>query len=95
MTVLRVLEQTAIVARWVPNSTVQMTYIKSSMICTHLANRLVLSDSELHATNVIEPILTTTELIHNTKLQPISWTGGEQLVAFKEQESAVSEQFFA
>ncbi|KAK2946656.1 hypothetical protein BLNAU_18408 [Blattamonas nauphoetae] len=85
----RVLEQTAIVARWVPYSTVQMKYIKSSMISTHVANRLVLPDSELHASNVIEPILATTELFHNTKLQPISWTGGEQLLAFKEQVSTV------
>ncbi|KAK2947608.1 hypothetical protein BLNAU_17441 [Blattamonas nauphoetae] len=85
----RVLEQTAIVARWVPYSSVQMRYVKSATIGVHVANRLVMPNSELHATNVMEPVLTTTEIFHNTKLKPIPWTGGEQLSAFKEQVTTV------
>ncbi|KAK2959874.1 hypothetical protein BLNAU_5071 [Blattamonas nauphoetae] len=50
----RVLEQTAIVARWGPYSAVQMKYVKTAAIAIHVANRLVLPDTELHAMNVIE-----------------------------------------
>ncbi|KAK2945703.1 hypothetical protein BLNAU_19372 [Blattamonas nauphoetae] len=81
----RELEQTATVARWVLYSAVEMKYVKSAAIAIHVANRLVLPDTELHATNVVEPILATSEIFHNMKLQPIPWTGGELLSSFKEQ----------
>ncbi|KAK2946792.1 hypothetical protein BLNAU_18250 [Blattamonas nauphoetae] len=85
----RVLEQTAIVARWVPYSPVQMQYVKKAAIGAHVANRLVMPDSELHSSNVMEPVLTSSEIFHNQKLDPIPWTGGELLETFNQHVTCV------
>ncbi|KAK2964600.1 hypothetical protein BLNAU_517 [Blattamonas nauphoetae] len=84
-----VLEQSTIVARWIPYSRVQMGYVKKSTIGMHVANRLVLPDSELSSTAVVESALTQPELFHNRELTAIPWMGGEKLECFNKYVSVV------
>ncbi|KAK2946789.1 hypothetical protein BLNAU_18247 [Blattamonas nauphoetae] len=85
----RVMEQTAIVARWVPFSKVQMAYIKSAAIGMHVANRLPLPDDCLHSTNVLESVLSNSEIFHNQELFAIPWSGGETLECFQKHVTVV------
>ncbi|KAK2951489.1 hypothetical protein BLNAU_13646 [Blattamonas nauphoetae] len=78
----RVLEQCAIVAKWIPFSSTEMGYVKTSTIGVHVANRLVQPNATLHSSNVLEKTLTLSEIFHNIKLKPVKWSGSELYKAF-------------
>ncbi|KAK2944625.1 hypothetical protein BLNAU_20484 [Blattamonas nauphoetae] len=76
----RVLEQCAIIAKWVPFSATEMGYVKSSTVGVHVSTRLVLPNR--NHKSVIEQVLSSTEIFHQIKLMPIAWTGRELYNSF-------------
>lgn len=68
-----VLESTAFVAGWVPNQNAQLRYVKTCAKKTIVSSRLIMPSEESHESNVVDPILMSSEAFHGISLSESSW----------------------
>ena len=68
-----VLENTAFIAGWVPYQNAQLRYVKTCAKKTLISTRLVVDDDNTLDSNIVDPLMTSSENFHSITLADPSW----------------------